>query len=261
MEVLGYALAVFIGVVLGLIGGGGSILAVPVLVYVFHLDPTIATSYSLFIVGVTSLAGAGFQAAKGNVDFRAIVAFGITSVLTVFLTRKYVLPMIPEELFSVAGFAVYRSAAIMVLFSALMLASSVSMILGYDRGDNNQKGRFVLAQLGMLGVGIGLVTGLLGAGGGFLIIPTLVILAQMPIKRAIGTSLLIIAINSLVGFAGDIGHVRVEWKFLLSFLSVTVAGVIVGSLLGRHVSGDRLRGGFGWFLLTMGIYILSRELF
>lgn len=261
MEILGYALAVFIGVVLGLIGGGGSILAVPVLVYVFHLDPTMATSYSLFIVGLTSLAGAVFQATKRNVDFKATATFGITSVFTVFLTRKYLLPIIPEELFHVAGFAVHRSTMIMILFSALMLASSVSMILGYQRAAGSEKGRYVLAQLALLGIAIGLVTGLLGAGGGFLIIPTLVILAKMPIKRAIGTSLLIIAINSLVGFAGDIGQVHIDWKFLLVFLSITVAGVLVGSLLGRRIPGDRLRGGFGWFLLTMGIYILSRELF
>lgn len=261
MEILGYALAVLIGVVLGLIGGGGSILAVPVLVYVFHLDPTIATSYSLFIVGTTSLAGAGFQAAKGNVDFRVAATFGVTSVATVFLTRKYVLPLIPEQLFQLAGFTVHRSTTIMILFSALMLASSVSMILGYGQAEDREKSRYVLLQLGMLGIAIGLVTGLLGAGGGFLIIPTLVLLAKIPIKRAIGTSLIIIAVNSLVGFTGDLGQVHIHWEFLLSFLSITVIGVLVGSLLGRRISGDRLRGGFGWFLLTMGIYILSRELF
>ncbi len=261
MEILGYALAVFIGVVLGLIGGGGSILAVPVLVYVFHLEPTMATSYSLFIVGLTSLAGALFQASKGNVDFKTTVTFGITSVVTVFLTRKYLLPIIPDELFQVAGFTVHKSAAIMILFSALMLASSVSMILGYQREDGNTAGKYVLVQLASLGIAIGLVTGLLGAGGGFLIIPTLVVLAKVPIKRAIGTSLLIIAINSLVGFTGDLGQVYIDWTFLLVFLSITVAGVIIGSLVGRRIPGDKLRGGFGWFLLTMGIYILSRELF
>ncbi len=261
MEILGYALAVLIGVVLGLIGGGGSILAVPVLVYVFHLDPTVATSYSLFIIGVTSLAGAGFQATKSNVDFRVAATFGLTSLATVFLTRKYVLPLIPDELFQLAGFTVHRSTTIMILFSALMLASSVSMILGYGQSDRQKKSAYVMLQLGALGIGIGLVTGLLGAGGGFLIIPTLVILAKTPIKRAIGTSLIIIAINSLVGFIGDIGHVQINWNFLFIFLSITIVGVLVGSLLGRRISGERLRGGFGWFLLTMGIYILSKELF
>lgn len=261
MEVLGYALAVFIGVVLGLIGGGGSILAVPVLVYVFQLDPTVATSYSLFIVGLTSLAGAIFQSTKGNVDFKTTATFGVTSVATVFLTRKYLLPVIPDTLFHLAGYSVDKSTVIMILFSALMLASSVSMILGYRRDDGREAGEYVLIQLGVLGIAIGLVTGLLGAGGGFLIIPTLVVLAKVPIKRAIGTSLLIIAINSLVGFTGDIGQVYIEWKFLWVFLCITIAGVIIGSLIGRRIPGDKLRGGFGWFLLTMGIYILSRELF
>ncbi|WP_257670038.1 sulfite exporter TauE/SafE family protein [Parapedobacter tibetensis] len=260
MEILGYILSVFIGISLGLIGGGGSILTVPVFVYLFHLEPTLATSYSLFIVGLTSLTGTVYQYSKGYVNVKAALSFGLTSVVTVFLVRKYLLPEIPDILLQVGAITVTKSTAIMVFFAALMLAASVSMILGH-REKELIGGQTNLVKLLGYGVGIGLVTGLLGAGGGFLIIPALVLLVKIPIKKAIGTSLFIITINSLVGFAGDLGHVYIDWQFLFKILAITVLGVIIGSIFGRRISGDRLRSGFGWFVLTMGIYILSRELF
>lgn len=260
MELIGYILSVFIGVTLGLIGGGGSILTVPVFVYLFHLEPALATSYSLFIVGLTSLTGTAYQYAKGHVNVKAALSFGLTSVATVFLVRKFMLPAIPDVLFQTGAFAVTKSSAIMVLFAMLMLAASVSMILGHrERPDGKAQPK--LGVLLAYGVGIGVVTGLLGAGGGFLIIPALVLLVHIPIKEAIGTSLFIITINSLVGFAGDIGHVHVDWPFLFRILGITVCGVVIGSAMGRRIPGEQLRSGFGWFVLTMGIYVLSRELF
>ncbi|HWK59235.1 MAG TPA: sulfite exporter TauE/SafE family protein [Parapedobacter sp.] len=259
MEILGYILAVFIGISLGLIGGGGSILTVPVLVYLFHIEPTLATSYSLFIVGMTSLSGAIYQYSKGYVDLKAVLSFGLLSVVTVFAVRKYLLPLIPDILWQVGAIALTKSTAIMVLFAALMLAASISMVLGHreQAGD----ARTSLPVLSAFGIGIGLVTGLLGAGGGFLIIPALVLLAKTPMRVAIGTSLFIVTINSLVGFVGDIGHVYIDWPFLFTMLAITVCGVLIGSAIGRRIPGERLRAGFGWFVLTMGIYILSRELF
>ncbi|MGV3764389.1 sulfite exporter TauE/SafE family protein [Parapedobacter sp.] len=259
MEVLGYILAVFIGISLGLIGGGGSILTVPVFVYLFHIEPTLATSYSLFIVGMTSLTGAVYQYSKGYVDLKAALSFGLMSVATVFVVRKYLLSTIPDVLWHMGGFTVTKSAVIMVLFAALMLAASVSMVLGHREQPSGP--RTSLPVLLAFGVGVGLVTGLLGAGGGFLIIPALVLLAKTPMRVAIGTSLFIVTINSLVGFAGDIGHVYIDWPFLFTILAITVCGVFVGTAIGRRIPGERLRSGFGWFVLTMGIYILSRELF
>ncbi len=259
MEILGYILAVFIGISLGLIGGGGSILTVPVLVYLFHIEPALATSYSLFIVGMTSLSGAIYQYTKGYVDLKAALSFGLMSVVTVFAVRKYLLPLIPDILWQAGALTLTKSTAIMVLFAVLMLAASVSMVLGHrERADNT---RTSLPVLLAFGIGVGLVTGLLGAGGGFLIIPALVLLAKTPMRMAIGTSLFIVTINSLVGFAGDIGHVYIDWPFLFIILAITVCGVLVGSIIGRRIPGERLRAGFGWFVLTMGIYILSRELF
>jgi len=259
MEILGYILAVFIGISLGIIGGGGSILTVPVLVYLFHIEPALATSYSLFIVGMTSLSGAVYQYSKGYVDMKAALSFGLMSVVTVFAVRKYLLPAIPDVLWQVDAFTVTKSTAIMVLFAALMLAASVSMVLGHR--EESVDTRTSLPVLLAFGIGVGLVTGLLGAGGGFLIIPVLVLLAKTPMRIAIGTSLFIITINSLVGFVGDIGHARIDWSFLFTILAVTVCGVLIGSIIGRRIPGERLRSGFGWFVLTMGIYILSRELF
>lgn len=259
MEILGYILAVFIGISLGLIGGGGSILTVPVFVYLFHIEPTLATSYSLFIVGMTSLTGAVYQYSKGYVDMKAALSFGLTSVATVLIVRKYLLPAIPDHLFQVGAITVTKSTAIMVLFAALMLAASVSMILGHREQPTDAPAS--LPKLLVFGIGIGLVTGLLGAGGGFLVIPALVLLARVPIKKAIGTSLFIVTVNSSVGFLGDIGQVYIDWPFLFKILAITVFGVVIGSAFGRRIPGDRLRSGFGWFVLTMGIYILSRELF
>lgn len=259
MEILGYILAVFIGVSLGLIGGGGSILTVPVLVYLFHIEPALATSYSLFIVGMTSLSGAVYQYSKGHVDLKAALSFGLVSVITVFAVRKYLLQLIPDVLWQAGPFTLTKSTAIMILFAALMLAASVSMILGHREQAGGT--RTSIPVLSAFGAGVGMVTGLLGAGGGFLIIPALVVLAKTPMRVAIGTSLFIVTINSLVGFAGDIGRVYIDWPFLFTILAITVCGVLLGSIIGRRIPGERLRSGFGWFVLTMGIYILSRELF
>src|SRR5690606_18956626 len=210
-------------------------------------------------VGMTSLTGAVYQYTKGFVDIKAALSFGLMSVITVFAVRKYLLPAIPDILWQVGALTVTKSTAIMVLFAVLMLAASVSMVLGHhEQPSGTQTSLPVLLAFGL---GVGLVTGLLGAGGGFLIIPALVLLARTPMRVAIGTSLFIITINSLVGFAGDIGHVYIDWSFLFIILAITVFGVLIGSIIGRQISGERLRVGFGWFVLTMGIYILSRELF
>ena len=259
MEILGYILAVFIGISLGLIGGGGSILTVPVLVYLFHIEPAVATSYSLFIVGMTSLSGAVYQYSKGYVDLKAALSFGLLSVVTVFGVRKFLLPLIPDILLQIGPITLNKSTAIMVLFAVLMLASSVSMVLGHH--EQTDGGRPSVPVLSAFGIGVGLVTGLLGAGGGFLIIPALVVLARTPMRIAIGTSLFVVTINSLVGFVGDLGHVYMDWPFLFTILAITVCGVLLGGIIGRRIPGERLRAGFGWFVLTMGIYILSRELF
>jgi uncharacterized membrane protein YfcA len=264
MEILGYSAAVLIGISLGLIGGGGSILTVPVLVYLFGIDAGLATSYSLFVVGTTSLVGAWKNHTKGFVDIRTALLFGAASITTVLLTRRFLIPLIPNVVYSNANLSISRSMLTMVLFATLMLLASFSMIRGGSKAAPAGAGAPsapVPLSLLMYGVGIGLVTGLLGAGGGFLLIPALVLLLHMPMKTAVGTSLFIIALNSLIGFTGDLGHVAIQWPFLLTITGIAVAGILAGTWLSKKIPGEKLKKGFGWFVLIMAVYILIKELF
>ena len=181
MEVTGYFLAALVGISLGLIGGGGSILMVPILVYIFAITPVLATSYSLFVVGSTSLVGAFNNYRKGLVSIRTALLFGLTSITTVFVTRKLLMPVIPKVLFSIGHFQVKQSMAIMVLFAVLMLMASAAMIRKNEvikNADTKASSSDTLRLL-IYGVLIGFATGLLGAGGGFLIIPALVLIMKM----------------------------------------------------------------------------------
>lgn len=263
MEIFGYFAAILIGISLGLIGGGGSILTVPVLVYLFQVAPVQATSYSLFVVGTTSLVGAFNNYRRQQVSIRTALLFGLTSVTTVYLTRKFLVPVIPETLLSVNGFLLTRSVLTMVLFALLMVLASVSMIRSGSRppeAETVAQENHALLPLMAYGLGIGLVTGLLGAGGGFLLIPALVLLVGLPMKKAVGTSLFIIALNSLIGFTGDLGQMQIEWPFLLTITGIAVGGILFGTYLGKFISGAKLKKGFGWFVLVMGVYILLKEL-
>ncbi len=263
MDIIGYLASVLIGISLGLIGGGGSILTVPVLVYIFGISPVISTSYSLFIVGSTSLVGAYTNYQRGLVNIKTALLFGMISTGAVYLTRRLVIPVIPDELFMVGGFELTQRLLTMVLFAVLMLAASTGMISGRQTRPlclECRPTRNVL-KLVVSAIGIGLITGLLGAGGGFLLIPTLVLVLGMPMREAVGTSLLIIALNSLVGFAGDLGHFAINWYLLLTITLVAVAGIFIGGLLSGKLDSGQLKKGFGWFVLLMGCLILLKELF
>lgn len=261
MEVIAYLASAFIGISLGLIGGGGSILTVPVLVYLFGINPLLATSYSLFIVGSTSLIGAVNNYRKGQVNLKAAFFFGAASIVTVFATRKFIIPIIPEELFTISGYTINTAFATMVFFGILMLTASISMIRTKHDDVQEQKCKDCIKFFKLLGYGIaiGLVTGLLGAGGGFLLIPALVLLLKLPMKKAVGTSLLIIALNSLIGFAGDLGHFQIQWEFLISVGAIATTGLLIGNLISKRIHGAQLKKGFGWFVLVMGMYIILKE--
>lgn len=262
MQILGYFASLLIGISLGLIGGGGSILTVPVLVYLFSINPVLSTSYSLFVVGSTSLVGAFNNYLKGFVRIKTALLFGLSSITTVFLTRKFLIPHIPENFGTIGNFKITESLLVMVLFAILMVAASLSMIndsnkkIKIDR-DHNKK--INIPKLLSYGIAIGFVTGLLGAGGGFLLIPTLVLLVKLPMKEAVGTSLFIIALNSLIGFTGDLGHFNIDWFFLLKITAIAIAGILIGGALNKKIHGDHLKKGFGWFVLIMGIYIIIHE--
>jgi len=262
MEIAGYIASALIGISLGLIGGGGSILTMPVLVYLFNVSPALATSYSLFVVGSSSLVGAWNNYKKGLVSIKTALLFGMSSIGTVFLTRKFIMPAIPEEIKHIGSYTITKPLLIMVLFAVLMLAAAVSMIRTKAKGKKDavpERG-IPLASLLLNGLGIGLVTGLLGAGGGFLLIPSLVLLVKLPMKEAVGTSLLIIAMNSLIGFTGDLGHHTIDWRLLLTISILAIAGIFVGGFISKRIPGEKLKAGFGWFVLAMGIYIIFREM-
>ncbi len=262
-EVLGFSASILIGISLGLIGGGGSILTLPVLVYVMGINPVLSTAYSLFVVGTTSLAGSFNFMRKGLVNYKAALVFAIPSFVAVFLTRKYFVPMVPDSLFTVGGFEVTKDVAIMLFFALVMLAASYSMIKE-DKSEPQEASsqpKFNYPLIGLEGGVVGMLTGVVGAGGGFLIIPALVLLAKLPMKMAVGTSLLVIAAKSLIGFAGDISNTTIDWTFLIEFTSLSILGIFLGSFLSRFISGEKLKKSFGWFVLVMGIYIISKEIF
>ncbi len=263
MQILGYFASLLIGISLGMIGGGGSILTVPVLVYLFSISPVLSTSYSLFVVGSTSLVGAYNNYLKGFVRIKTALLFGLSSITTVFLTRKFLIPAIPKTIGSIGNFQITQSLVIMVLFAILMVAASLSMIKSKEEQKDNitvENKKINLAKLLAYGIAIGFATGLLGAGGGFLLIPTLVLLIKLPMKEAIGTSLLIIALNSLIGFTGDLGHFVIDWFFLFKITCIAVAGIFIGGFINKKISGDKLKKGFGWFVLVMGVYIIIHEI-
>ena len=264
MEVLGFFLAALVGISLGLIGGGGSILTVPILVYIMGISPVLATSYSLFIVGTTSLVGAFNYYRIGLVNVKTALLFGISSITTVFITRKIFVPSTPVILYTNGQITISQSMATMVLFAVLMLFASFSMIRDSRFAVPNKKDKTLhtpIFKLLSMGILIGLATGFLGAGGGFLLIPSLVLILKMPMKTAVGTSLLIIALNSLIGFTGDLGHFTIDWKQLLLLTLIAISGIFAGGFLSGKIDGQKLKKAFGWFVLTMGSYILIKELF
>lgn len=261
IEIFGYVGALFIGLVLGLIGGGGSILTVPILVYALTLNPVVATAYSLFVVGTTSLVGAIKNIMKGMVDFKTAIIFAIPAFIAVYLTRAYLIPAIPDELFTVGDFIVTKNLAIMLFFAAIMLLASASMIR--NKRKEIEEDAVITYNYPLIiieGFLVGVITGIVGAGGGFLIIPALVLLAKLPMKKAVATSLFIIAIKSLIGFLGDVQNLDIDWTFLLSFTSISVVGIFIGIWLNKFIDGKKLKKAFGWFVLIMGIYIIYKEL-
>jgi uncharacterized protein len=264
MIIVSFLIAAVIGIMLGLVGGGGSILTVPVLVYVSKIDPVQATAYSLFIVGATSLVGGIDYYKRKLVDVKTAVFFSIPSLLAVYLTRLLIVPAIPDVILTVSQFAVTRSLFIMVLFALLMLAAAYSMITSdcdVEWEAQTATRTFNYPLILMEGAVVGMFTGLVGAGGGFLIIPALVVLAKVPMKTAVGTSLVIIAVKSLIGFTGDIqAGLVVDWKFLLLFTAITIGGIFAGGYFSRMVDPCRLRRGFGWFVIVMAVIILIKEL-
>ena len=261
-QIIGYILAVFVGMTLGMLGSGGSILSVPILVYVMSIEPTLATAYSLFVIGTTSLVGGIHKEKQKLVDFNKVVLFGVPAVISVFITRKILVPRIPEIIFSTENFTLSKSVLIMVVFAFVMIFASVRMIKPLKERINTDGEKLNYYKIALLGIFIGLLSGFVGAGGGFLIVPTLLFFAKTPMKMAVGTSLFIVSLQSLIGFLGDImGHQIIDWKLLFFFTLASIVGIFIGNFVSKNVEDNKLKTSFGWFVLAMGIYIIIRELF
>lgn len=333
MLILGYIGAILVGFTLGLLGGGGSILTVPIFVYILDIDPIQATAYSLFVVGVSASIGALKYMRKGLINYRAAILFAVPSFMAIFMTRKFlmpalpdtilslgdvdittdvlflsvlifalvltafillktnlnqaktgnfvkviwlllpaaamvfimrqfVIPTLPENIFYLGDIVVTKGLAIMLIFALVMIFAGTSMIRPKPKSKPMREGEenTPLAKIIIYGALIGVVTGIVGAGGGFLLVPALVLFARLPIKLAIGTSLLIISANSLIGFLGDVSYQHIEWTFLLSFTSISVLGILGGIYTSQFVSADRLKRIFGLFILCMAGVIVIKEL-
>lgn len=263
MEIIGYAAAVLMGISLGLIGSGGSILTIPVLVYLFGIDPFLATEYSLFIVGISSLAGSLSYLKNGLIDFQVALVFGFPSVISIFLTRLFLLPLIPEEIVTIKDFTITRNIFLLLSFAVLMILASYKMIRKNTaakplENDTDKNNTLLAAGQGSI---VGVLTGLVGAGGGFMIIPVLVNLLKIPMKIAIGTSLVIISLNSLIGFFFSVNHSKIEWNLLVSITAIAIIGIIIGAQLSKKINGKKMKPVLGWFILIMGIYIITKEIF
>ncbi len=258
MEILGYVGALFIGLVLGLTGGGGSILTVPILVYLMSINPVTATAYSLFIVGTTSTFGAIQNYRKNLVDIKNGFIFAIPSFIAVYLTRKYIVPEIPKVIIE-SPILITKDSFLMLFFAVIMVFGALSVLKKENQNTNNEEKRNLIL-IGIQTFTIGIIIGLVGAGGGFLIIPSLILFAKLQMKKAVGTSLFIIAMNSLVGFIGDVQNLEIDWTFLLTFSAISVAGIFLGMYLTKYTNESQLKKIFAYFVLVMAAIILLKEM-
>ena len=262
MITIGYIGALLMGTVLGLVGGGGSILSVPIFVYIFGINPMQATGYSLLVVGLTSLIGSADYMKRGLVEYKTGAVFAVPALVSVYLTRRYLMPVLPDSIFEFGEFILTKELLIMGSFSVIMLLASFSMIKRSNVRDALvTENKFNYPLIILEGILVGGVTGFVGAGGGFLIIPALVVLAGLKMKEAVGTSLIIIAVKSLIGFSGDLQTLpNIDWSFLLSFTVLSIIGMLVGIFLSRKVSSSILKPAFGGFVLVMASMMLIKEL-
>ena len=258
MEILGYVGALFIGLVLGLTGGGGSILTVPILVYLMSINPVTATAYSLFIVGTTSTFGAIQNYRKNLVDIKNGFIFAIPSFVAVYLTRKYIVPEIPKIILE-SPILITKDTFLMLFFAVIMIFGALSVLKKKSQNTNNEEKRNLIL-IGIQTFTIGIIIGLVGAGGGFLIIPSLILFAKLPMRKAVGTSLFIIAMNSLVGFMGDVQNLVIDWVFLLIFSAISVVGIFIGMYLTKYTNESQLKKTFAYFVLLMAGIILLKEM-
>lgn len=260
MEIAGYLASVLIGLSLGLVGGGGSILTIPILVYFFHIDPVLATTYSLIIVGISSFAGSFSHYKKNNINFKTALIFGIPSLIAVFTMRKWVMSAMPQHLLQIGKFELTKPILLMLIFAMIMLAASFSMLKKDKTVTKTIHTSYT--KLVLQSIIIGVITGFVGVGGGFLIIPSLVLFAGLPMKKAVGTSLMIMTISSSLGVLGDISqHININYTFLITFTAFAIFGIFVGSYFSNYISDAKLKPVFGWLVLAMGLFVFTSTIY
>ena len=261
LEFIGFFGAFLTGIVIGLFGGGGSILAVPIFVYLFKLNPVIATSYSMFVVGSSAAIGTLINLKKKLIEYKTALIFTLPALVSVFLTRRFVIPNIPDVLLSFESFDMTKEMGLMLFFSSIIMLSSVLMMKkSKTEPTTNTTSKKSYGLLIFIGLGIGVLTGLVGAGGGFIIVPALVLFAKLSIKQAVATSLIIITFNSLIGFSSDLSILKIEWDFLLFFTTLSILGIFVGTYISNYVRESTLKTNFARFMIVMAVVIVFKEL-
>src|SRR5690554_2576757 len=261
VEIIGYFGALFIGMFMGLTGSGGSVLSVPILAYLFGHDEKTATAYSLFIVGMTALFGS-FKVLKGkSLSPESVVFFGLPSIIGVVIVRRVLLPLMPDTIFSILGFEFSRRMFIFGLFTLMMLLSAYSMLHKSKLRISHFSRKTVHGSLMAIGgFLLGIFVGLIGAGGGFIMVPALMIVARLSIKKSIGTSLVIVCLNCLVAFIlGDFFTMEPDWNFLFVFVSISFIGILIGGILTDKIDGQKLKVIFGYFILMIAMLVFLME--
>jgi uncharacterized protein len=260
-ELITYAASLFVGLSLGMIGAGGSILTVPVFIFVLKIDPLTSSIYSMFIVGISSLAGGIRSIFHKLVDIKTMIVFGIPSVTGVLVARKFIFPSIPDQLFSIGGFIVSKKILFMICISTLMFFAAVKMLKAASPKTEtlpsvtHVKTGFLITQ----GFLVGIITGLFGIGGGFLIVPALYFWTHLPMKKAVGTTLLIIAMNSLFSFSTSYSESLINWSLLLRFSLGAIIGILIGTRIAEKIPSDYLKKMFGWFVMAISFYIVFKQ--
>lgn len=250
MTVFGVVLALTVGVVLGLLGGGGSILAVPIFLYVFSIPPKPAIAMSLVVVGMSAFIGFLTHWRQGTVKVRIAAAFGALAMMGAFAgarVARFIPASVQLSLFAIFAF----TAAVMMLRDSMRRqqpSTTAAAPIRFTTG------------LGVQAVGVGVLTALIGAGGGFLIVPALVLVANVPVKEAVGSSLLIIAMNATSGVAGYVGQVAFDWRLVAWFTSIASIGAIAGTRLVRRLPAARIKQAFAIMILVLGTYLVIRQL-
>lgn len=254
MFILAIAFALLVGISLGLLGGGGSILTLPILKYVVGQEAHVAIASSLFVVGITSLASLYPHAKAGRVRWQTGFVFGGASMLGAFVAGLFA-KKIPAEI-------------LLVLFALMMLITAVAMLRGRkertsvctpDLDPHAAPASLPFLKVILEGLAVGSVTGLVGAGGGFLVVPALVLLGGLPMNIAVGTSLLVLAMKSFAGFAGHASNVTIDWGTLLPITGMALVGSLIGARLVAKIPAATLRRSFGWFVIVMGVFMLAQE--